>query len=100
MMITAHTVTTAKKDRLSIIDILTNFATRKFLYNFEALELLKQTKSPQKLIDEVSQTLEKNEIYFEQKIDELLDKVNPGPKQRTKIKDACALPIITKQITQ
>ena len=83
--------TTAKKDRLSIIDVLTNFAPRRFLYNQEALELLKQMKAPQKLIDVVSQTLEKNEIYFEQKINELLDKIKPGPKQRTKILDACAI---------
>lgn len=83
--------TTAKKDRLSIIDVLTNFAPRRFLYNQEALELLKQMKSPKKLIDEISQTLERNEIYFEQKIDELLDKIKLGPLQRTKIKDACAI---------
>ena len=33
--------TTAKKDRLSIIDVFTNFTPRRFIFNQEALELLK-----------------------------------------------------------
>ncbi|MDM8559068.1 hypothetical protein [Candidatus Parabeggiatoa sp. HSG14] len=89
--------TTAKKDRLSIIDVLTNFAPRSFLCNQEALELLTQMKLPQKHIDVVSQTLEKNEIYFEQRINELLDKIKLGPQQRTKILDACAIVAYRKQ---
>jgi hypothetical protein len=90
--------TTAKKDRLSIIDVLTNFAPRGFLCNQEALELLEQIKFPKKLIDVVLQNVEQNEIYFEQKINELLDKViNLGPQQRGKILDACAIAAYHKQ---
>lgn len=84
--------TTAKKDRLSIIDVLTNFAPRSFLWNQEALDLLEQMKVSKKTIEKVSQTLEQKVIYFEQKINELLDKViKLGPKQRSKILDACAI---------
>jgi hypothetical protein len=90
--------TTAKKDRLSIIDVLTNFAPRKFLYNQEALDLLVQMKVSQKTIEKISQTLEQKVIYFEQKINELLNKViNLGPKQRSKILDACAIAAYHKQ---
>ena len=90
--------TTAKKDRLSIIDVLTNFAPRKFLYNQEALELFVQMKIPQKHIDALSQKVKQNEIYFEQKINKLLDKlINLGAKQRNKIKDACAIAAYHKQ---
>jgi hypothetical protein len=84
--------TTAKKDRLSIIDVLTNFAPRRFLCNQEALELFTQTKVPQKLIAQILQTIEQNEIYFEQRINELLDKlIKLGSQQRSKILDACAI---------
>lgn len=84
--------TTAKKDRLSIIDVLTNFAPRQFLYNQEASKLLEQMKVSKKLIETLAQKVEQNEIYFEQKFNEFLDKLkNLGAKQRSKILDACAI---------
>jgi hypothetical protein len=89
--------TTAKKDRLSIIDVLTNFAPRRFLYNQEALELLRQMKVSEKLIDMVLKTLEKDKIYFEPSINELLDAIKPGPQQRARILDACAIAAYHKQ---
>lgn len=89
--------TTAKKDRLSIIDVLTNFAKRRFLCNQEALELLKQMKVSEKLIGMVLKTLEKDKTYFDQSINELLDAIKPGPQQRTRILDACAIAAYHKQ---
>lgn len=89
--------TTAKKDRLSIIDVLTNFAPRCFLYNQEALELLRQMKVSEKLIGMVLKTLEKDKIYDEKNINELFDVIKPGPQQRVRILDACAIAAYHKQ---
>lgn len=83
--------TTAKKDRLSIIDVLTNFAPRRFVCNEEALELLRKMKVPEKLIENVLKNIEEKEVYFESRINELLDKIKLGPQQRAKILDACAI---------
>lgn len=82
--------TTAKKDRLSIIDVLTNFAPRRFLCNQEALELLRQMKVSEKLIEKVLKTLKTDKIYDEKSINEQLDVIQPGPQQRARILDACA----------
>ena len=52
--------TTLRQARLSIIDVLTNFAEQSFIYNQKALELLKQIKVSEKLIAAVERTLEKD----------------------------------------
>lgn len=83
--------TTAKKDRLSVIDVLTNFAPRGFLYNQEAWELLRQMKVSEKWVGMVLKTVKTDQIYDEKTINERLDTIKPGPKQRTKILDAGAL---------
>jgi len=83
--------TTAKKDRLSIIDVLTNFAPRCFIFNQKALELLRQMKVSKKLIAAVEGILEFDKTYDEQNINKLLDVIKPGPQQRTRILDACAI---------
>lgn len=89
--------TTAKKDRLSIIDVFTNFAPRRFLCNQEALELLRQMKVSEKIIEKVLKTLEKDKIYDEKSINELLDAIKPGSQQRARILDACAIAAYHKQ---
>jgi len=89
--------TTAKKDRLSIIDVLTNFAPRRFVCNEEALKLLRKMKVSEKLIENLLQNVEEKEVYFESRINELLDKIKLGSQQRTKILDACAIAAYHKQ---
>jgi len=91
MTTTALNETTAKKDRLSIRDVLTNFAPRRFICNQNALELLKQMKVSEKLIATVEKTLEKDKTYFDQSINKRLDAINIGPQQRTRILDTCAI---------
>ena len=83
--------TTAKKDRLSIIDVLTNFAPRRFLYNQKTLDLLRQMRVSEKLLTTVEETLEIDQIYFEKSINEQLDRIKLGPQQRIRIDDACAI---------
>jgi len=89
--------TTPKKDRLSILDVLTNFAERRFIYNQKALELLEQMTISKKLMVVVEKTLEKNKTYDEKNINDLLDVIKPGPQQRARILDACAIAAYQQQ---
>jgi len=89
--------TTLRQDRLSIIDVLTNFAPRSFLCHQETLELLRQMKVSEKLIEIVLKTLETDKIYDEKSINARLDVIEPGPQQRVRILDACAIAAYHKQ---
>jgi hypothetical protein len=64
--------TTERKDRLSVLDVLRNFAPRRFLFNSETLELLEQFRLSQKLICRVA-SLEKDQPLTEEQITQLLD---------------------------
>jgi len=89
--------TTLRQDRLSIIDVLTNFAPRRLDCNQEALDRRRQMKVSEKLIETVLKTLEKDKIYDEKSLNERLDVIKPGPQQRARILDACATAAYHKQ---
>jgi hypothetical protein len=102
--------TTAKKDRLTIIDVLTNFAPRQFICNPKAFEdkvffqktlssksLLREMKLSEKIRVAVEKTLEVDKTYDEKQFNDLLEVIKPGPQQRTKILDACAIAAYHKQ---
>lgn len=82
--------TTEHKDRLSVLDVLRNFAPRRFLFNSETLELLEQFRVSQKLIARVD-GLEKDHPFTEEQINKRLDELQPGPKQRSRILEAAAI---------
>ncbi len=82
--------TTEHKDRLSVLDVLRNFAPRRFLINRETLELLEQFRVSQKLIAGVA-GLEKDQPLNEEQINKLLDEFRPGPRQRSRILEAAAI---------
>jgi hypothetical protein len=82
--------TTEHKDRLSVLDVLRNFAPRRFLFNSETLELLEQFRVSQKLIARVD-GLEKDHPFTEEQINKLLDELQPGPRQRSRILEAAAI---------
>ncbi len=82
--------TTERKDRLSVLDVLRNFAPRRFLFNSETLELLEQFRVSRKLIARVD-SLEKDQPLTEEQITTLLDELQPGPKQRSRILEAAAI---------
>ena len=48
-------------------------------------------KVSEKLIEKILKNLEKNKTYHEKNINELLDLIKPGPQQRARILDACAI---------
>lgn len=82
--------TTERKDRLSVLDVLRNFAPRRFLFNSETLELLEQFGLSQKLIAGVD-SLEKDQPLTHEQISKLLDELQPGPRQRSRILEAAAI---------
>jgi cell division protein FtsB len=82
--------TTEHKDRLSVLDVLRNFAPRRFLFNSETMALLEQFRLSQKLIGRVD-SLEKDQPLTEAQITKLLDELQPGPQQRSRLLEAAAI---------
>ena len=83
--------TTPRKDRLTILDIFSNFSPRTFLYNSHANQLLGQFNLSKKILKAVDKHLEKSQLFDEEAFDSLLNIISPGPQQRTRIKEACAI---------
>jgi cell division protein FtsB len=82
--------TTERKDRLSVLDVLRNFAPRRFLFNHETLALLEQFGLSRKLIRRVD-SLEKDRPLTEAQITQLVDELPPGPQQRNRLLEAAAI---------
>ena len=83
--------TTPRKDRLTVLDVFRNSAPREFLYNSEAISLLDSFKLAKKVRKVIDEQLEKDRLYDEKLFDSLLDAIKPGPQQRTRIMEACAI---------
>jgi hypothetical protein len=89
--------TTQRKDRLTVLDVFRNFTPREFLYNSEAISLLDSFKLAKKIRLAIDQQLEKDSRYDEKTINSLLDIIKPGPQQRTRIMEACAIAAYREQ---
>ncbi len=84
--------TTERKDRLTILDVFRNFAPRQFIYNEEALDLLKHFSLSGKIISAVDSRLEKDVFFDESTLNGELDEIiKLGPRQRSRILEACAI---------
>ena len=83
--------TTPRKDRLTVLDVFRDFSPREFLYNHPAVSLLTGFNLSKKIIRVVDQLLEKDKVFDEVTFDSLLNTINPGPIQRSRIKEACAI---------
>jgi hypothetical protein len=79
------------KDRLTVLDVLRNFAPRTFLYNQEAIDFLEGFNLSAIMRQKVDKYLQKHQVINETSFDALLDYIKPGPQQRTRIKEACAI---------
>jgi cell division protein FtsB len=82
--------TTDRKDRLSVLDVLRKVAPRRFLFHSETLGLLEQCGLSRKLIARV-ESLEKDQPLTEEQITELLEELQPGPRQRHRLLEAAAI---------
>ncbi len=86
--------TTKRKDRLTILDVLRNFESRKFVFNEETFSLLKQLGVSQKLIAKLHE-IEKDTPFGEPEIQEILNGLFSSPEKgkilRTRIMEASAI---------
>jgi hypothetical protein len=86
--------TTARKDRLTILDVLRNFGTRGFLFNDETFSLLEQLKVSNKM-RHVLQAIEQDRTFTEPEMAAWLQRLFPesplGKLQRTRIMEAAAI---------
>jgi hypothetical protein len=89
--------TTPRKDRLTVLDVLMNFAPRQFLYNSEAISLLDSFKLAKKTRQAIDETLEKDRAYDEKLFNFLLGLIKLGPQQRTRVMEACAIAAYREQ---
>ena len=89
--------TTPRKDRLTVLDIFTHSASRQFLYNAEAISLLDSFKLAKKIRKAVDATFEKGVTYDETAFNAHLEIIKPGPQQRTRIMEACAIAAYREQ---
>ncbi|VAW36233.1 hypothetical protein MNBD_GAMMA01-1047, partial [hydrothermal vent metagenome] len=85
--------TTARKDRLTVLDIFKNFSPREFVYNSTAINILKSFKLSRKMRKALDRTLKDKNKYDEASFEQILDAMplKVGPNQRTRIKEACAI---------
>ena len=89
--------TTERKDRLTVLDVLRSFAPRQFLYNSEAISLLDGFKLSMIIRQAVDGQLETGKLYNENEFNSLLNNIKPGPQQRTRIMEACAIAAYREQ---
>ncbi len=84
--------TRKRKDRLTIIDILRCFRDRKYFFNNEAFDLLKQLRISQKVIGQLK-SFAKDKEYREKSLEEDLSKYLPkiGKIQKARILEAGAI---------
>ena len=84
--------TTERKDRLTVLDVLTNFKQRAFCFNDETFRLLEQFNMPKKIIIELEK-FEKDKDLTEDEIEKLLEKYLPeiGKIQKVRILESAAI---------
>jgi hypothetical protein len=86
--------TTPRKDRLTILDVLRDFASRSFVFNAETFTLLEQLKVPKKLIallHDVKPDTALNEEAMQTILETLFPDSTTGKRHRARILEAAAI---------
>jgi hypothetical protein len=83
--------TTPKKNRLTVLDVFRNFAPRKFLYNQQTVELLNGFNLSQKMKNRVDELFDRDIVIDEEEFEELIKKIEIGPTQYIRVKEALAI---------
>ena len=91
--------TGARKDRLTILDVLRNYAPRQYLYNSLAVSLLEEFNLSNKIRQTIDRQLTIDTFFDDSTFNLLLDRISPGPLQRARILDACAIAAYREQTT-
>lgn len=83
--------TTQRKDRLSVLDVLRNFAPRRFVFNAEARDLLEQFGLSYKVRTRLEEQVQSETVMTEAQIEAVLEEMAVGPRQRSRILEATAI---------
>ena len=83
--------TTQRKDRLTVLDIFRNFAPRAFLYNQQAIELLKGFNFSKKMCNRIDKLLELDKAIDEESFEKQIKELNLGVQHYARLKEACAI---------
>jgi hypothetical protein len=90
--------TTQKKDRLSVLEILTDYAPSRYLYNHEAKSLLDTLKLAKKPLHAIEAELPADTVMNEMQFAGHLANIDTlGAGQITKITEACAIAYYQQQ---
>jgi hypothetical protein len=73
--------TTPRKDRLTILDVLQDFAPRTYLFNDETFDLLERLRVPRKLMPPLEIAFPRNRLFNQSEMDERLPSLFPDPKR-------------------
>ncbi len=84
-------VTTKRKDRLSVLDVLRNGSPRQFVFNTEARALLEQFGLSQKIRTRVEAEVPTDTTLTETQIEAVLQPMHIGPRQHSRILEALAI---------
>lgn len=88
--------TTEKKDRLTVLDVLTNFRPRTYLLNDETYTWLEQIAMSARVIEQL-QRLPQDQTLGEDRFIPLLDDYQLGPQQRSRVLEAAAVAVYHSQ---
>jgi cell division protein FtsB len=83
--------TTPNKDRLTVLDVLTDFAPPHYLYNQQAQALLNTFQLADKAREAIDAQLPSHDVMNETEFTTPLDCLNLGVRQRTYLTEACAI---------
>jgi hypothetical protein len=87
--------TTPRKDRLTILDVLQDFAPRTYLFNDETFGLLERLRVPRKLMLPLETTFPRNRLFSQSEMEECLRSLFPdrtrGKIHRQHILEASAI---------
>ena len=93
--------TTARKDRLTILDVLRQFESRMFLFNSQTTRLLESLRVPEQVRQKLSgipQGEAFNEETFETRLQGLFPEMEKNGLQWTRIKEAAAIAAYQQEI--
>ena len=90
--------TTKNKDRLSVLDVLTDYAPRHYIYNQQAQTLLDEFKLADKARAKVKAQIPVNTVMNEEQFKAYLALLNTlGVRQTTHVTEACAIAYYQQQ---
>jgi hypothetical protein len=92
--------TTQRKDRLTVLDVLRNFRSRRYVFDEETYDFLESFNLSAKLIKKLKQQLPYDQVLNQQEMESLLEGQFPklGKIQKTRILESAAISAYHKEV--